>query len=117
MKVKNSPKCFICNHTLSVSKEYNLRRHYETNHSENFDWCTENMRNEKLNELKKGLNFLPHLSSNANKITDAAVKCSYIISGKIAQASKPFTDGEFIKDSLLSVQKSCVQSRNKHLQT
>lgn len=30
------------------------------------------------------------------------MKCSYIISEKIVRASKPFTDGEFIKDCLLS---------------
>lgn len=102
VEVKNSPMCLICNQTLSVSKEYNLRRHYETNHSKNFDWYTEKMRDEKLNELKKGLTFLQHLSPNANKISDAAVKCSYVISEKIARASKPFTDGEFIKDCLLS---------------
>lgn len=29
------------------------------------------------------------------------MKCSYVISEKIAGASKPFTDGEFIKDCLL----------------
>lgn len=56
----------------------------------------------KLNELKKGPHFLPHLSSNANKISDAEVKCGYVVSEKIARASKPFTDGEFIKDCLLS---------------
>lgn len=60
------------------------------------------MQDEKLNELKKGLNFLQHVSSNANKISDAAVKRSYVISEKIAWASKPFTDDEFIKDYLLS---------------
>lgn len=84
-----------------VSKEYNLRHHHETNHSKNFDWHAEKMHDEKLHELKKRLNFLQHLSSNTNKISDAAVKCS-CISEKIAQASKPFTDGEFIKDCLPS---------------
>ncbi|XP_043437632.1 general transcription factor II-I repeat domain-containing protein 2-like isoform X1 [Prionailurus bengalensis] len=102
VEVKNSPVCLICNQTLSVSKEYNLRRHYEANHSKHFDRYTEEMRDEKLNELKKGLHFLQHLSSNTNKLSDAAVKCSYVISEKIARASKPFTDGEFIKDCLLS---------------
>lgn len=61
VEVKNSPMCLICNQTLSVSKEYNLRHHYESNHSKTFDWYTEKMRDEKLRELKKGLNFLQHL--------------------------------------------------------
>lgn len=102
VEVKNSPVCLVRNQILSVSKEYNLRHHSEGNHGKNFDWYTEKMRDEKLNELKKGLNFLQHLSSNANNTSDAAVKCSYVISEKIAWASKPFTDGECIKDCLLS---------------
>lgn len=36
------------------------------------------------------------------QITDAAMKCIYTVSEKIAQASKPFTDGEIIQDCLLS---------------
>lgn len=73
-----------------MSKEYNLRQHNETNHSKNFDWYTERMRDEKLNELKKGLNLLHHLSSNTNKISDAAVKCSYVKSEKNCPSIKTF---------------------------
>lgn len=102
VEVKNIPTCLICKQSVSVSKEYNLRRHYETNHSKNYDQYTEKMRDEKLNELKKGLKFQQSLFLNANKISDAAVKCSYVLSEKIARASKPFTDGEFIKECLLS---------------
>lgn len=71
-----------------MSKEYNLRQHNETNHSKNFDWYTEKMHDEKLNELKKGLNLL--LSLNINKITDAAVKCSYVKSEKNCPSIKTF---------------------------
>lgn len=48
------------------------------------------MRDEKLNELKKGLNLLHHLSSNTNKISDAAVKCSYVKSEKNCPSIKTF---------------------------
>lgn len=64
---------------------------------------------------KKRLNFLQRLSSNTDKISDAAMKCSYI-SEKIAQASKPFTDGEFIKDCLSSAAE-IMRPEQKHLQT
>lgn len=102
MEVKNVPTCLICKQSLSVSKEYNLRRHYETNHSKNHDGYTEKMRDKKLNEMKKRLKFQHDLLLNVNKITDAAMKCSYVLSEKIAWALKPFTDGEFIKECLLS---------------
>lgn len=64
---------------------------------------------------KKRLNFLQRLSSNTNKTSDAAMKCSYI-SEKIAQASKPFTDGEFIK-ACLSSAAEIMRPEQKHLQT
>lgn len=60
------------------------------------------MRDKKLNEMKKRLKFQHDLLLNVNKITDAAMKCSYVLSEKIAWALKLFTDGEFIKECLLS---------------
>ncbi|XP_053410680.1 general transcription factor II-I repeat domain-containing protein 2B isoform X2 [Nycticebus coucang] len=55
VEVQNIPTCLICKQSVSVSKEYNLRRHYQTNHSKHYDQYTEKMRDEKLHELKKGL--------------------------------------------------------------
>ncbi|XP_055993685.1 general transcription factor II-I repeat domain-containing protein 2-like [Sorex fumeus] len=55
VEVQNIPTCLICKQSMSVSKEYNLRRHYQTNHSKHYDQYTEQMRDEKLQELKKGL--------------------------------------------------------------
>uniref|UniRef100_A0A287DDH4 General transcription factor II-I repeat domain-containing protein 2B n=1 Tax=Ictidomys tridecemlineatus TaxID=43179 RepID=A0A287DDH4_ICTTR len=49
------PTCLICKQSMSVSKEYNLRRHYQTNHSKHYDQYTEHMRDQKLRELKRGL--------------------------------------------------------------
>ncbi|XP_058141943.1 general transcription factor II-I repeat domain-containing protein 2B isoform X2 [Dasypus novemcinctus] len=55
VEVQNIPICLICKQSMSVSKEYNLRRHYQTNHSKHCDQYTEKMREKKLHELKKGL--------------------------------------------------------------
>ncbi|XP_070316292.1 general transcription factor II-I repeat domain-containing protein 2 isoform X3 [Odocoileus virginianus] len=55
VEVQNIPTCLICKQSMSVSKEYNLRRHYQTNHSKHYDQYTEKMRDEKLRELKEGL--------------------------------------------------------------
>ncbi|XP_014404013.1 PREDICTED: general transcription factor II-I repeat domain-containing protein 2B isoform X3 [Myotis brandtii] len=55
VEVQNIPTCLICKQSMSVSKEYNLRRHYQTNHSKHYDQYTDKMRDEKLHELKKGL--------------------------------------------------------------
>ncbi|XP_054992199.1 general transcription factor II-I repeat domain-containing protein 2-like [Sorex araneus] len=55
VEVQNIPTCLICKQSMSVSKEYNLRRHYQTNHSKHYDQYTEQTRDAKLQELKKGL--------------------------------------------------------------
>ncbi|XP_069920604.1 general transcription factor II-I repeat domain-containing protein 2B isoform X2 [Oryctolagus cuniculus] len=55
VEVQNMPTCLICKQSMSVSKEYNLRRHYQTNHSELYDQYTEQTRDAKLRELKRGL--------------------------------------------------------------
>ncbi|XP_076996398.1 general transcription factor II-I repeat domain-containing protein 2B [Tamandua tetradactyla] len=55
VEVQNIPTCLICKQSMSVSKEYNLRRHYQTNHSKHYDQYINKRRDEKLHELKKGL--------------------------------------------------------------
>ncbi|XP_059783460.1 general transcription factor II-I repeat domain-containing protein 2-like isoform X4 [Balaenoptera ricei] len=94
--------CMFNMQSLSVSRECDLRHRYESNHRRNHDGFTEKMCDRKFNELKKRLKFQHDLLLNVNKISDAAMKCSYILSEKIAQAAKPFAGGEFIKGCLLS---------------
>lgn len=55
VEVQNIPTCLICKQSMSVSKEYNLRRHYQTNHSKHYDRYTEQTRDAKLEELKDAL--------------------------------------------------------------
>ncbi|XP_019513863.1 PREDICTED: mediator of RNA polymerase II transcription subunit 25 isoform X1 [Hipposideros armiger] len=55
VEVKSMPTCLICKKIMSVLKEYNLKRHYESKHSKSFDQYTEQTRDAILNELKKGL--------------------------------------------------------------
>ncbi|XP_016792085.1 mediator of RNA polymerase II transcription subunit 25 isoform X2 [Pan paniscus] len=55
VEVKSMPMCLICKQIVSVLKEYNLKRHYESKHSKSYDQYTEQTRDAILNELKKGL--------------------------------------------------------------
>ena len=51
--IENSSKkimCLICQSCISVSKEYNLQRHYATKHK-NFEGITGELRQQKLNHL------------------------------------------------------------------
>nr|XP_017822927.3 mediator of RNA polymerase II transcription subunit 25 isoform X4 [Callithrix jacchus] len=55
VEVKSMPMCLICKQNVTVLKEYNLKRHYESKHSKSYDQYTEQTRDAILNELKKGL--------------------------------------------------------------
>ncbi|UYV64600.1 hypothetical protein LAZ67_3001273 [Cordylochernes scorpioides] len=74
-EVKDKIICLICNNAISVLKLYNIKRHYEQ-HKSKYDTYEE---------------------------SEAAVHASYVLSEMIAKHSKPFTEGDFIKECLIKV--------------
>ncbi|XP_006889845.1 PREDICTED: general transcription factor II-I repeat domain-containing protein 2-like [Elephantulus edwardii] len=74
VEVQSVPTCLICKQSMSVSKEYNLRRHYQTNHGKRFDQYTEQARERKLQELKEGL--AEHLAGAAGPEQGPPAKAS-----------------------------------------
>jgi hypothetical protein len=50
----NNPLCLICNETVSVLKEYNLKRHYNSKHQK-YDRFEGQLGKDKINNLKKSL--------------------------------------------------------------
>ncbi|XP_037774968.1 general transcription factor II-I repeat domain-containing protein 2-like [Penaeus monodon] len=95
------PVCLVCSQQVSVLKEYNLRRHYETLHAEKYKNLQGQQRLEKVNELLTALKKQQSVFSRSREINDAAVKASYLIANEIALASKPFSEGEFVKTCML----------------
>ena len=85
---------------MAVLKEYNLKRHYET-HADKYGKYTGRLRTEKVNELAAALKKQQSVFSKCRETHDGAVKASYIIASDIAAASKPFSEGEFVKTCML----------------
>lgn len=98
---KNKILCLICKNSIAVAKEYNLKRHYDTNHKANYDQYVEKLRENKLSELKSILQKQQSVFTKSVEDNTAAVKVSYILSHLIASRSKPFTEGEFISECLI----------------
>lgn len=98
--VGEKPVCLVCNESVSVMKEYNIKRHYDSKHSSKFAYFQGQLRLDKVEVLKKQLQRQQHSFHKQNEDSEASVKVSYIISEKIAHKSKPFTDGEFIKECM-----------------
>lgn len=55
VEVKSVPTCLICKKAVSVLKEYNLKRHYESQHSKSYSQYTAQSRDRLLQELKRAL--------------------------------------------------------------
>ena len=47
--------CLICQKSIAVIKEYNMRRHYKTMHKDEYDGYKGEVRKEKLKRIKSSL--------------------------------------------------------------
>ena len=54
-----------------------------------------------MNELLEGLKKQQSVFNSSREISDAAVKARYLIANEIEVASKPCTEGEFVKKCIL----------------
>lgn len=100
-EVNGKAVCLVCSQHVAVLKEYNLRRHYVSLHADKYDNFQGQRRREKVNELLVGLKKQQSVFTHSRDISDAAVKASYLIANEIALASKPFSEGEFVKTCMM----------------
>lgn len=100
-EINHTIQCLICQQTLAVPKEYNVRRHYETKHHEKYDAYVGKVREDKVTKLKSALWKQRRLFTTINQSNEDSVRASFVISELIAKSSRPFTEGLFIKECLL----------------
>lgn len=100
-EVNGKPVCLVCMRQVSVLKEYNIRRHYETQHGEKYNSLHGELRKQKVNEMLVGLRKQQSVFTQSREVSDAAVKASYVIASQVALASKPYSEGEFVKNCML----------------
>ncbi|KAM4640675.1 G patch domain and ankyrin repeat-containing protein 1 isoform 1-T1 [Discoglossus pictus] len=92
--------CLICQATIAVFKEYNIKRHYFTKHSFTFDSLTGQLRIDRVNDLIQNLIQEQTLIKTEKEAHVAPSKISFLIAEAIAKSGKPLSEGEFIKDCL-----------------
>lgn len=97
----NKAMCVICNELIAVLKDYNIRRHYETKHSAQFDAFKDNVREREFEKLKRRLCLQQNIFKKRVHESEAATKVSLRIAHEIAKRGKPFTDGDYIKNCML----------------
>lgn len=94
--------CLICQETVAVKKVSNIKRHYETRHA-NYSNYTGKARQDEIARLRKSFSKQSSFFNRVVEESDRNTRASYEVSKLIAERMKPFTDGEFIKETMLKV--------------
>uniref|UniRef100_A0A3B1IVA2 SPIN-DOC-like zinc-finger domain-containing protein n=1 Tax=Astyanax mexicanus TaxID=7994 RepID=A0A3B1IVA2_ASTMX len=108
------PVCLLCCEAVSVIKEYNLRRHFDTKHGAKYGKASLQEKQQIAQELKDKLKSQQNLFTKATAKNSASVKASFIVAEEIARASKSFSEGAFLKQCMLKV---CEQVCPDQIQT
>ena len=92
--------CVICNETVAVLKEYNMKRHYETKHQKEFAQYIGVQRLDKFSKMQTNLSSQQSLFTKAKTENESVKKASYKVAYVLAKKGKPFTDGDIVKECL-----------------
>jgi len=103
----NNCVCLVCHETVSVYKDYNIKRHYETKHASKFDKLSEAERAEKVKQLEVSLGTQQLCFKRAHESNESIAKASLEVALLVAKHSKPFAEGEFVK--------KCVMKMAEHI--
>ena len=112
--VKDKAVCLICHATVSVFKEYNLKRHFQTNHV-NFGQSLLNQElKKKASDLVKRFNRQQTVLKKSSFLPKNATTASFLLTYKIATENKPFAHAEFVKDCMVeAVGAVCPEAKLK----
>jgi hypothetical protein len=117
IKSGGKPVCLICQRTVSVSKEYYIKRHYESKHKGKFDCLTSELRERKISNLKASLIGKQNIFSVKCIRNESGVRASYVVAEIIAKTGRPFIDSEFVKQCMLAVTEEVCPDRKEFLKT
>ena len=77
VNVKDRPVCLVCGADVAVTKEYNIRRHYETKHQDKYKDLDMKQKLQKEEEMKRCLVSWQTMFTKPS-LNEAAVKASFI---------------------------------------
>ena len=103
--VGNKAVCLLCQETVAVFEEYNLKRHYHTKHADFGHNLSQDERKKKSTDLIQKLKKQQTVSAKQSSVQEAATEASFVLCYNIIKHNKPFSDGEFVKDCMLDAAK------------
>ena len=104
--------CLVCQITIAVMKEYNIKCHYATKHSSQFDRNVNLEWVDKIEHLKKSFEKQVVFTSY-KKDSQLMIKLSFKLCECMAKKGKPFSDREFQNYLTIFTEYAC--SEKKHL--
>lgn len=112
------PVCLICNEAVAVFKDFNLARHFNTKHSKT-KYALMNDAEKKVNaeNLKKTIAAQQNMFMKQNTAQKASTLAGYVVAYKIAKNNKPYSEGEFVKDCMVSVSKILCPEKIKEFES
>lgn len=95
---KDRAVCALCYESV-VCRRSSVQRHFQVKHESSFKNTDEKFEAIKraVSGFKKQKTFFKQIVGTKNKAT----VCSYTIAHSLALKGKPFTDGEFVKETFL----------------
>ena len=99
--MESTAVCLICQKNVAVVKEYNIRRHFDTNHANYRSSLSTQQREVTSQRLVANFRIQQNTLFQQNAVHESFTTASFLLAFKIAQASKLFSDGEFIKHCMV----------------
>lgn len=88
--------CLICKETITVFKEYNIKRHYVRHHSETFKHLSNEQRLKKVDSLTNEWKSQRATLFRPIATNESAIRASFRVACIIAKRGKPFSGMEVI---------------------
>ncbi|CAK1578448.1 unnamed protein product [Parnassius mnemosyne] len=109
----NKVVCLIIKNSVAIAKEYYVKRQYETQHP-TFTKFTGELRKQKMLSLKRELIGQQAMFTKPIQDSETATEVNYEISRMIAKRSRPFNDGDFVKECIeIAAKKMCPEAAKK----
>ena len=102
---KQKPLCLICGATLSISKDFNMKRHYNALHQHKYDKTVGKLREDLVEKLRNSLGVQQSVFKKPIEKNENAITASYVVAEKAARYLRPITDGEFARECIQDIAK------------
>ena len=77
--------CLVCNQTVNVNKEYNIKRHYDSKHADGvYGKLKVRGRELKVKQLKEQLKSQSFMFQKMHTDNEKTVQCSFLMGQRIA---------------------------------